>query len=635
MTNFIQLLIDGVLTGSIYALIALGFSLIYKVTGVVNLAQGAFCVLAALICWSLEQQAGLPIGLACLGAVAATVAVGAIVGAVSFVPGLTRLSNANMLMLTAGLLTVFEGAMQLVWGSQPYTVEAFSGQAPLSIGGIHIPSQGLWMIAATLSLVGGLWLLLVRTRIGQALRACSENPTAARLMGVNVRRMTLFSFCLAAFIAAIAGVVIAPATSLQFDSGRMFTVSGFIAAVIGGISSLPGAIIGGLLLGVVNSLATAYLSSLYSNAIALGFLLVMLVWRPNGLLSSGPARRSDVREEARVWTRIHRLAPQARLYSAVAFLVVAVTAPLLVSNSILNSFVIAGILYVALLGLDVLMGYCGQVALGQAGFMAIGGYTAAGLATAYDLPPLLGIAAGIALSLVCALVLSLVTLRLRGLYLALATLSFGLLVTSFAVGLTDMTGGPSGMVGIPALEIGGFAFDSTESMYFLVLVLNVVLVLALGGVMRSSFGRALQAIRTDQMAAAALGVNVIRYKLIAFCTSAALASLAGSLYAFHFHFLSPDMVDATRSLELVAMLVVGGEGTLIGPFLGSLLLTLLPLLFGPLASAKTLITGLLLVGCFLHLPHGLFGLVVEGLNALFRRRPSEPPPVAVSREAAR
>jgi branched-chain amino acid transport system permease protein len=636
MTNFIQLLIGGVLTGCIYALVALGFSLIFRVTGVVNLAQGAFCILAALACASFEMQLGWSIPASCIGAVVVAVAVGAVVGATSFVPGLTRLSNANMLMLTAGLLTVFEGAMQLIWGSQPYTLEPFSGQEPLAFAGITIPTQGLWMLGITGVLVLALWALLTRTRLGQALRACSENPTAARLMGVSVPRMTLFSFCLSALIAAIAGVVIAPATSLQFDSGRLFTVSGFIAAVIGGIASLPGAIVGGLVLGIVNSLATAYLSSLYSNAIALGLLLVVLVWRPSGLMAGGPARRQDVRDEARVWKRVHRLSPAAGRFAAVAALVGAIALPHAVpSEAILSSLVIVGILFVALIGLDLLMGWCGQVALGQAGFMAIGGYTAAGLAIEYQVPPLLGILAGMGLSLVCALILSVVTLRLRGLYLALATLSFGLLVTSFAVGLTELTGGPSGMVGIPSLEIGGYAFDTTSSMYHLVLVLDVVLVVISQGVMRSSFGRAIQAIRTDQMAAAALGVNVLQTKLVVFAVSAMLASLSGSLYAFNFHFLSPDMVDATRSLELVAMLVIGGEGTLIGPLIGGLLLTLLPTVFAPLASAKTLVSGLLLVGCFLWLPHGLYGLLVDGLNGIFRRFGETARPDAVREEGAR
>ena len=142
--------------------------------------------------------------------------------------------------------------------------------------------------------------------------------------------------------------------------------------------------------------------------------------------------------------------------------------------------------------------------------------------------------------------------------------------------------------------------------------------------MRSSFGRALQAIRTDQMAAAALGVNVLRYKMVAFAISAGLASLSGSLYAFFFHFLSPEMVGSPRSLEMVAMLVIGGEGTLFGPVLGVALLTMLPTVFQPLAAYKTFASGALMVLSFLYMPQGLFGVLAKWLAGLGRPRPERP-----------
>jgi branched-chain amino acid transport system permease protein len=152
-------------------------------------------------------------------------------------------------------------------------------------------------------------------------------------------------------------------------------------------------------------------------------------------------------------------------------------------------------------------------------------------------------------------------------------------------------------------------------MYYLVLSLVVALVAALLGGMRSSFGRALQAIRSDQTAAAALGIDVPRHKMAAFAISAALGSLSGSLYAFYFHFLSPDMVGTPRSFELIAMLVAGGEGTLVGGLLGSGLITLLPTVFQPLAVYKTLAEGAILVLAFQYLPNGILGVVVRGLNS--------------------
>ena len=157
-------------------------------------------------------------------------------------------------------------------------------------------------------------------------------------------------------------------------------------------------------------------------------------------------------------------------------------------------------------------------------------------------------------------------------------------------------------------------------MYYLLLALIVVLVLLLLGGVRSAFGRALQAVRTDQTAAGALGINVARYKLVALCISAALASLAGSLYAFYFHFLSPDMVGTPRSFELLAMLVLGGEGTLLGPLLGAALLTLLPTIVQPLAAYKTLATGALLVLAVRYLPGGIFGATVARIRRMFGAR---------------
>src|SRR4029077_2779923 len=243
-----------------------------------------------------------------------------------------------------------------------------------------------------------------------------------------------------------------------------------------------------------------------------------------------------------------RLDSRAAIGLAIALVVVMALLPLLpLPGGLLASLAIAVILFIAALGLDVLMGFAGQVSLGHAGFMAVGGYAAAILATTYDWPPLAATLVALVLSVACALVLAFATRRLRGHYLALATLAFGLLVDSLAVGLFDLTGGPSGLVGIPSFAVAGVAFDTPTRMYYLALGLSVVLVVLLEGGMRRSFGRALKAVRSDQLAAAALGVDVGRVKVAALCISAALASLSGSLYAFDFHFLSPEMVSTSRS----------------------------------------------------------------------------------------
>jgi branched-chain amino acid transport system permease protein len=410
--------------------------------------------------------------------------------------------------------------------------------------------------------------------------------------------------------------------SLQFDTGHFFTNAGFIAVAIGGMNSIPGAVAGGFFLGVAEQLAAGYISSLFANALALGLLLVTLLVRPQGLLARGQARRHDVREEPRLHRAIIRLQGRGAVLAGLVVLVLLAALPMVIGQGgLLGSLIITGILFITVLGLDVLMGYAGQVSLGQAGFMAIGGYTAAILATNYDIAPLIGIADGIVLSLICALLLSVVTMRLRGAYLALATLAFGLLIDSLAVGFTELTGGPSGLVGVPSFSVGSLSFDTPISMYYLVLGLITVLIIALLGAMRSDFGRALQAIRADQTAAAALGINVPRHKMAAFAISAALASLSGSLYAFDFHFLAPDMVGTPRSFEMIAMLVLGGEGMLVGGLPGAALITLLPTIFQPLAGYKIFAEGVILVLAFQYLPNGIVGAVARLLTSSYRRAP--------------
>src|SRR4051794_14612299 len=194
MMDVLQIVVGGLLVGATYALIALGLYLVFRVTAVINLAQGGFCVLGALLTWTLQTQLGWPAPAAVVCAILASTAVGVLLGAAAFVPGLGRLSNGNMLMLSAGLLTMVEGLMLVAWGTQPYALPPFQAGPPLEIGGLLVPSQGAWVLGTALVTAAGLWIVLTRTAPGRALRACAENPGAARLVGVSVQRMTLLSF---------------------------------------------------------------------------------------------------------------------------------------------------------------------------------------------------------------------------------------------------------------------------------------------------------------------------------------------------------------------------------------------------------------------------------------------------------
>jgi branched-chain amino acid transport system permease protein len=632
MQQALEIVIGGLLQGSAFALVALGFALIYRVTGTINLAQGAFVVVGALLLYTLHQVLLWPLAIAFLAALLITVIVGTLLAQFILEPALRKLPPSGMVILTAGMLTLFEGAILLCWGSQPYQLAPFSGSQPYEIFGLRFPTQAPWDAGATAIIVVALWYVLQKTTLGKALRACSENPAAAALMGINVRRMTIISYAVAAGIGGIAGMVIGPIVSLQFDGGGIFTTSGFIAVTIGGISSFFGSIVGGLGLGLIEQGAAGYISSLFSTTIALVLLLVVLILRPSGIIAGRVRRREDVRDAPHNQSALStKLGPlQGRVLGGLALVVVAF-APLLLNafggGGLLSSLVIAGIFFIALLGLDVLMGYCGQVSLGHAAFMAIGGYGAAICCVKLNLPPIVGVFAGLVVSLLCATVLSMVTAKLRGHYMALATLSFGLLVDTLTVGLSDWTGGPSGMTGIPNFSIGGFTFTGPVANYYLVWGVVIVSLIVLANAMRSDFGRTLRSIRTDQTAALALGIDVPRYKLYAFLIGAAFASIAGSLLAFDFQFLSPDMVSTQQSFLIVTMLVIGGEATLVGPVIGVILLTLLPTAFQFLANYKTLAAGTLLVVALLYLPSGLYGGFVAIVRRLSGGNRTLPPPL--------
>jgi branched-chain amino acid transport system permease protein len=618
MQQAIEIIIGGLLQGSAFALVALGFALVFRVTGAINLAQGAFVVLGALLLYTFHQALGWPLPLAFLASLIVTTIIGALLGRYIIEPALRTLPLGGMVMLTGGMLTLFEGSILLGWGSQPYQLEPFSGTRPYEIMGIRFPTQAPWDAGACVLIVVGMWYVLQKTTLGKALRACSENPSAAAVMGIDVPRMTIISYAVASAIGAISGMVIGPIVSLQFDGGGVFTLSGFIAVTLGGIASFFGAIVGGLTLGLMEQGAAGYISSLFSTTIALVVLLLVLILRPQGMLAGKTRRREDVRDVAHNLVGV--LARPSKLHArimGIACLVFILFAPMLLKSSgLLSSLVIAGIFFIALLGVDVLMGYCGQISLGQAAFMATGGYGAAISTVKFGLPPLVGVVNGLILSLICATVVSLVTVKLRGHYMALATMSFGLLVDTLTVGLSDWTGGPSGMTGIPNFSIGGYTFAGPVPNYYLVWGVVLVTLALLWNITRSDFGRTLRSVRTDQTAALALGINVPRYKLYAFLIGATFASIAGSLLAYDFQFLSPDMVSEQQSFLIVTMLVIGGEGTLFGPVIGVILLTLLPTAFQPLATYKTLASGILLCVALLYLPSGLYGGLIRILKKL-------------------
>ena len=281
-TAILQLLVAGIGTGSIYALIALGFNVVFKSTGAMNFAQGEWVVMGGMIS-ALLYAAFSNIGLACLAAVLIVTVAGILSERLVIWP--LRRPNALLITLVSiGLAICTRSLVMLVLGKKPVGYPGFSPTATLSFGGVTVPTQTLWVIGLTLVFLLVLHVFFERSIIGKALRAAAADRDAAAIVGVRVETTVMLSFAIAAFAGALAGVAITPLTLSSYDQGAMFGFKGFSAAMLGGVGSLPGAIVGGLMLGLLEAFGSFYISSDYKDAIAFAVLLLILFARPSGLL---------------------------------------------------------------------------------------------------------------------------------------------------------------------------------------------------------------------------------------------------------------------------------------------------------------------------------------------------------------
>lgn len=290
LSQLLQYLFSGLTNGAIYGLIALGFSIIFSATSIINFAQGEFVMLGALAAISFHQL-GLSLPVAFLAAVLLVTLAGLVFERLAIRPA-RQSTPISLIIITVGGGVLIKGLAMLLWGKDAYSLPPFTRTAPLHLGNATILAQSLWIMGLTLLLVVALELFLRRTLVGKAMRAASFNPVAARLVGIKVSQMVQFSFGLSALFGAAAGVMIAPITMGVYDMGTMLGLKGFCAAVIGGLSSSLGGVLGGLVLGVVEAFASGLLPSGYRDAVAFLILLLVLFLRPQGLLGARLTRSS-------------------------------------------------------------------------------------------------------------------------------------------------------------------------------------------------------------------------------------------------------------------------------------------------------------------------------------------------------
>jgi branched-chain amino acid transport system permease protein len=284
VVELVQSLVNGVGIGLVYGLIGIGFCVIYNASGIVNFAQGVFVMLGGMFAHSLLTQLGVPMALSALISIVLVAAVGLAVQFLIISPMWKRKAPLFAIILaTLAVQLLIEQVVILTLGDQPRTYPEFTLGGPLKIGPIAFGYQLFWILGCGALMVIALSLFFSRTRIGRALRACSQNREAAALLGIPVGGMLMLSFALSAALGAAAGILITPTQYTAYSVGGPFGINGFIAAIIGGFGSAPAALVGGIFLGVVQSGAIVFFGAGFKNVVALTILLIVLLFFPSGL----------------------------------------------------------------------------------------------------------------------------------------------------------------------------------------------------------------------------------------------------------------------------------------------------------------------------------------------------------------
>jgi branched-chain amino acid transport system permease protein len=290
MINFFQLVISGVATGSIYALVALGFTLLWQASGTINFAAGEFVMLPAFSMLAFQSM-GLPLWISFL----LTLVVATILLGYGFkraiVDPMRKFGVMPLVVATIGLALIMRSGVQIAFGAQAMPFKNVFGYQVFSIAGVHVSASDLGTLIVTFIVVFGLQAFLQRTVTGRAMQAVAQNTETARVLGIRVNRMIFYTFAINAILATLAALLVTPIYLAKFDMGILLGLKAFLAAIIGGFNNSRGALLGGVIIGVSENLVGAYISSAYMDGVALALFLLVILFKPDGLLGAPVARK--------------------------------------------------------------------------------------------------------------------------------------------------------------------------------------------------------------------------------------------------------------------------------------------------------------------------------------------------------
>lgn len=620
---FFSQVLNGLAIGQVYALIALGFSLVFGVSNLINFAQGALFMLGAFFAFTGVTWLGLPLVVAALISIALVTLLGVLLESVA----LTPLANGPYIapvLSTLAIAIIVDQLAEIIWSPEGRPFPVPFEEHTFYIGGAYITSTDILIFVFGALATVALTIFLTRSWLGRAVRATAQDRDAAAQLGVRTVDVRRLAFALAGTLGALSGILVALYFKSVFPQmGMPFALKGFSAALLGGLTSIPGAVVGGITLGVVETLASAYIGEGYRDLVAFSLLLLFLLFRPQGLLgdnrlnalgglgaASGSmpstsllASASSQRFQHRVWD----LPPWGFLAAGGLLALL----PLLTqSNYVLQAFTYAMIFALLAGSVTVASGTLGVLSLGHAAFYGVGAYGVAVLGHTYGWPTELAFPAAVILAAAVACVAALPLYKLSGHAVALGTLAIGQI--GFLVFMTwlSVTRGPMGFLNIPAPQfewLGGLRLGTLAEKYWMVVVVTAVILFIVQRLLNSEMGRAWRAMREDRLAVHAAGLPVRRYLLVGFAVSGAMAGAAGGLFAYVQSVISPDSFNVQVSLLLLTMAVLGGLGNLTGAAAAGFVLTLLPELLRPFAEWRMIAYGIFLLMVLRWRPHGLLG----------------------------
>jgi branched-chain amino acid transport system permease protein len=607
LSSFVDYTVNGLVIGNIYALLAVGLALIFGVANLINFAHGSVYTIGAYVGWAAITFLHTPLPVTMLIVFVVCALLGMAIERVGLRP-LQGKARIAPLLATIGLSFVLDQLVQLVFSPDPRAVPSDLPEWRLTIGGVSIGPMDFLIAAVGILSAAILYVFLRFTKLGFAVRATAQDRDAALQMGVNVNAVNSAVFAIASSLGGLGGLLVGmyynhidPAMSFQA------TLKGVVAQVIGGVGNVPGAIVGGALLGLVESYGIALFGTTYRNLFAFVLLIAFLMWAPNGLFGA----RSGVNSEPLVGTFVAPSRPVRIPRWVIASLAIAAFLLPVVSSApyLLQTLTNAWLAAVLALSLTLVAGTAGQISLGQAGLLAIGGYASALLAIDLDAPTVLSVPAAGLITATLGTLLVFPALRLRGQYIAIATLAIGEIVSLVILNWESLTRGAMGITGIPPISLFGRDLDSNRAIYWLCLSAVVVVAVLQTRLLDSHLGRTLRALRDDEIAARSYGIGLDRYKALAFAFAGFAAGVAGAITAHLYSYLNNQTFDSQLSLLALTMVILGGMGNVVGAIVGAVVLVGLPEIFRVAAEYRILIYGLVLLLLVRFRPQGLLGTV--------------------------